>query len=178
MQFQEVDDIVDDFAWGGDINQGKKLVILLRGFPGCGKSTFASQVVAREDVWYLVTGICSADDYFVHEDGSYYFQPHLLYDAHERCQAKFCHFLGVTHVTHVIVVDNSNLAEWEMQFYINHANAGGHIVKIVSFECTSEDELHALHARNVHGVDFGIMRSKYRRGMFQPSGIIVRSLWY
>ena len=44
-----------------------KVLFLLRGLPGSGKSTLVKQIQAA----YAESAVCSADDYFLQEDGTY-----------------------------------------------------------------------------------------------------------
>ena len=56
-----------------------KILILVRGIPGSGKSTFANLI------WNSYA-ICEADKFFYDKDGNYNFDPSKLKQAHEWCQ--------------------------------------------------------------------------------------------
>jgi hypothetical protein len=53
-------------------------VIVCRGLPGAGKSTYVATLSPGAVV-------CSADSYFVGPDGAYRFDPAKLGQAHEAC---------------------------------------------------------------------------------------------
>lgn len=53
-----------------------KILYIIRGLPGSGKSTFAHQICDT---------VISADDYFMDENGNYDFDPALLNQAHDWC---------------------------------------------------------------------------------------------
>lgn len=56
-------------------------VVLIRGLPGCGKSTYAKAT-------YPTYTYCDADEYFTDEDGLYKFNECALRDAHLFCLEK------------------------------------------------------------------------------------------
>ena len=112
------------------------MLIIIRGVPGSGKSTYAKSVVD----WY--NNIIEADQYFVRADGVYDFNPKLLKNAHEWC------YNSVTEVlqempTYTICVANTFTRIWEMQKYIDFAKANNIPFKVV--RCTG-------NYKNVHGV--------------------------
>ena len=69
-------------------------LIIMRGIPGSGKTTLARKI---EDLamrsGYKITGICSADDYFV-KNGKYVFDGKKLGEAHKFCQSKAIQLLA------------------------------------------------------------------------------------
>ena len=58
----------------------KKILIIVRGVPGCGKSTFAELLVPQY-------AICTADDHHI-KDGVYVWKPENIAMSHTRCQEK------------------------------------------------------------------------------------------
>ena len=82
-----------------------KQLILLRGLPGSGKSTFAN----------LLGGIhVEADQYFM-QDGEYKFDASKLKQAHNWCKLRVEHSMedGANKIT----VSNTFTQEWEMDTY-------------------------------------------------------------
>lgn len=62
-----------------------KKLILLRGLPGSGKTTFADFLIGIISMEADVT-VCAADDFFYDENGMYNFDASLLHKAHLSCQ--------------------------------------------------------------------------------------------
>lgn len=97
-----------------------KKLILVRGLPGSGKSTWCK---GHYPVDYYET-----DMYWERPDGTYDFNPRLLRQAHEWCQqwVDTCmddEFLSV-------VVANTFTQLWEMQPYLDMAETYGYEVEV------------------------------------------------
>lgn len=92
-------------------------LIIVRGIPGSGKSTWAhSQVGAT---------VCSADDYF-YVDGVYTFDPQSLPYAHNACII-YCK-AAMQRQEPLIIVDNTNTQRWEYAPYLEIAGRYGYQV--------------------------------------------------
>lgn len=129
-------------------------VMILRGLPGSGKSTFTRQ--------YEGAVICSADHYFETLDG-YKFNPSELPNAHAACFRKF---LGALQNGHddVIIVDNTNTTAWEISPYVAAAQAYGIEAEVVHIECDPE----VAFTRQTHGVPrhaFEAMSERLNEGL-------------
>ncbi|XP_051881461.1 NEDD4-binding protein 2-like 2 isoform X2 [Pristis pectinata] len=93
---------------------GDKLLIFMRGPPGCGKSTLSRLLLDQ-----CPNGVVlSTDDYFC-QNGGYCFDPNFLGEAHEWNQnrAKRCMDEGRS----PIIIDNTNIQAWEMKPYAEMA---------------------------------------------------------
>ena len=99
-----------------------KVLIIVRGIPGSGKTSFAS---------FFGKAICCADDYFVH-DGEYKWKGENIGKAHEWCQRKCRRFMKAQ--LEQIVVANTNTTEREMQPYMDLARQFGYMVYTVIVE--------------------------------------------
>ena len=98
-----------------------KTLVLLRGLPGAGKSTFAKMLVGDKDYCHK-----EADMFFV-KNGKYIFEPNKIREAHEWCQKTTEIFLnnGLS-----VVVSNTFTQRKEMQFYLDLAQSLNVPVKI------------------------------------------------
>jgi predicted kinase len=88
-------------------------LILLRGIPGSGKTTFANVILQQPN--NNPQEILSADDFFEDENGEYNFDPTKLKEAHNYCQFRCSERMRQQKVR--IVVANTFTQEWEMDEY-------------------------------------------------------------
>jgi predicted kinase len=124
-----------------------KSVIVLRGLPGSGKSTHATQLAEGARARGLTTAMVSADDFFVEiGGGTFAFDVTKLAEAHGTCFRRFLDFLAAG--TALVVVDNTNTSAVEISPYMLAAQAFGYEAKIVELACT----VAAATSRNQHGV--------------------------
>ena len=135
-----------------------KEFVILSGPSGYGKSTYADKLFEETveahatlmesgEQWGPITAqICSADDYFVTDEGEYKFNPRELPQAHNQCFKDALQAAGDG--IERIIIDNTNLRAWEVAPYIAVANAFGYTHRIVRLQC---DEKMAFK-RSVHGV--------------------------
>ena len=122
----------------------EKVLYIVRGLPGSGKSTFARKLVGSD---FLV---CEADKYFIDkETGEYKFDGSKIKDAH-----RYCHDLVETYMKDSMVnnqwyrniaVSNTFTQEWEMQPYFELAKKYGYTVFV-----TIVENRHG--GKNIHGV--------------------------
>jgi predicted kinase len=117
----------------------EKMLYLVRGLPGSGKSTFAK----------TLGGIhIEADQYFVDVEGNYNFDGSKIKLAHEYCRTQTEAWMKTdTDQVNVnkIVVSNTFTQEWEMEPYFELAKKYGYKVFSIIVENRHE-------GINVHGV--------------------------
>ena len=89
---------------------------ILVGPSGAGKSTFAQQFAGPGLV------ICSADDYFLTEEGEYVFEPARLGEAHAACFRKA---VEAVVAGKSVLIDNTNTTLVELAPYIALSRAYG-----------------------------------------------------
>jgi len=94
-----------------DIN---RVVIILRGVSGGGKSTFANYLECMMDDRYDSV-VCSADDYYILKYGSYQWNAEEIGKAHEYCRHKF--EVSLIDGYNLVIVANTNTAEKEFSWY-------------------------------------------------------------
>ena len=121
-----------------------KKVIILSGVSGSGKSTLAKMLASVE----LNPFICSADKAFM-DGGEYKFDVTKLEAAHKACFADFVTALAMPKYS-TIIIDNTNLQNWEMAGYIQYANHVGAEIQIIRVH--SSLTVKQLAERNIHGV--------------------------
>ena len=97
-------------------DMSEKNVIILRGVSGSGKSSFAKLISNAV--------VCTADDYFMDENGNYNFDPTKIGKAHEECQKKFLDAFKNPDVINVVVA-NTNTKPSDYKFYEDVAKTAG-----------------------------------------------------
>ena len=119
-----------------------KVLILLRGLPGSGKSSFANLIWASQV-------ICEADQFFYDKEGNYNFDVTKLGQAHKACQDKVETFMKDNQNNHQfypeIVVSNTSTTEKELQPYLDLALKYGYTVVSLIVE-------NRHGGKNIHGV--------------------------
>ena len=116
---------------------------LVRGVPGCGKSTFAEQLRLSG----LVTQFLEADKYFIDSEGKYIFDPSKLSEVHEWCQtrAKMYLFAGDS-----VAVSNTSTTEKEVAVYQRIAElTGANFVSIIVENRNNTENIHNVPAEKI-----------------------------
>ncbi len=114
-------------------------VVVMRGPSGSGKSTYIQQHLKEAHV-------CSADKFFIQEDGSYQFDKSRIGEAHKWCKKQFKKALK--DAKPLVVLDNTNTQVWEFSPYVQMAKDFGYEVEFVRLDTPPG----TAASRNVHGV--------------------------
>ena len=125
-----------------------KMLILLRGVSGAGKSTYAQRIRAKlKGLCGLTCIVCSADDYFM-KTGEYKYDRSKIGKAHEECKRQARQ--AMNHDIPFVLVDNTNIVRAEFTDYIELAKEFGYITieKIFGLDLNITE----LYARGRHGV--------------------------
>uniref|UniRef100_A0A6V7L1S7 Smr domain-containing protein n=1 Tax=Bracon brevicornis TaxID=1563983 RepID=A0A6V7L1S7_9HYME len=137
---------------GATIRGGNKILILLRGLPGSGKSHLSRQLIANN-----VSDPCpdnftfSTDDYFIKLGrGVYQFDARKLEEAHVFNQTRV--FTAMRKGLTPIIIDNTNTQAWEMRPYAAKAVEYGYIVETLEPNTPWAFNPKELAKKNVHGV--------------------------
>lgn len=101
----------------------KKILLLLRGLPGAGKTSLASALEIR--------AVCSADD-FVTRKGIYNWKPETVSASHDWCQRKCRRFMKKQ--VNKIIIANTMTSERELIPYYDLARQFGYTVFSVVVE--------------------------------------------
>lgn len=136
-----------------------KKLIVMKGLPGAGKSTFLDRLQCPP-----VT-VCSADHHFIQADGSYKFDPKQIGAAHTACFRKFSHLLEAG--TSPLAVDNTNLSWWEMSRYVEAGLAAGYNVEVIDLQVAPA----VAASRNVHGVPAASIDKMAKKSVEVPANV-------
>ena len=133
-----------------------QVLFIMRGLPGSGKSTIVLEIVkvyGKSD-----TCVCSADDYFLQQDGVYKYQREDLHDAHQECQIKAQN--ACKEKVPIVIIDNTNVRKWEMKFYLTLADTYNYNVILVSPRTEWSCDGKILAQKNKHNVDEDTLKQK------------------
>ena len=123
---------------------GKGNLIIIRGLPGAGKTTFGR---------FLSESIPGARqieaDQFFEITGPYRFDPKRIHDAHEWCRSET--YFSMSKEVPVIIVSNTFTRNWEMAPYITLAQRFDYTYTVLTVE-SGMQSVNALAQRNIHGV--------------------------
>ena len=143
-------------------------LILVRGLPGCGKSTRAKELqrrAAEAGAPYHLE-IVEADHFMVDGDGNYVFDPARLTEVHAKCLAKVAGLLAKG----VSVVVANTFTTWAecLPYYALTVLLPTAVLRIESMGVNGMT-LEELAERNVHGVPLEALRAMQAR--YEPGKI-------
>ncbi|KAG7155073.1 2',3'-cyclic-nucleotide 3'-phosphodiesterase-like isoform X2 [Homarus americanus] len=139
--------------------QNSKIMLILKGIPGSGKSFIAQKI---KEV-YEDAVVCSADSYFM-RDGEYQFDRDQLKEAHEFCQHTASE--AAKEGLHVIVIDNTNVRNWEMKYYLDLAKEHHYIPLVMETQTPWAMDSRELALKNSHDIPQKIIAQKVKS--YQP----------
>ncbi|XP_046310070.1 NEDD4-binding protein 2-like 2 isoform X3 [Marmota monax] len=148
------------------LNKLQKLLILLRGLPGSGKTTLSRILLgqSRDGI------VFSTDDYFHHQDG-YRYNVNQLGDAHDWNQNRAKQ--AIDQGRSPVIIDNTNTQAWEMKPYVEMAIGKGYRVEFHEPETWWKFDPEELEKRNKHGVSRKKIAQMLDRYEYQMSISIV-----
>jgi predicted kinase len=130
-------------------------LILLRGLPGAGKTTFAKLIAEHDNYPYF-----SVDDYFTDENGNYKFEFSQNYKAYEQCLNYTEN--AIKQGAKRIIVHNTFTMDWELDPYFKLAKSYNCTLHVITLE-------HYHQGRNKHDVtdeQLQKMAEKYQVKLF------------
>lgn len=137
----------------------------MRGLPGSGKTTFANQLVEAADRIGYRAVICSADRFFVGNDGVYRFRHHDLAAAHAFCRNQFDDFMALNRgddgYADIIIVDNTSIRLFEYEYYKRAALDGNEVFTTYVMRCDNHAEALRQNARSVHQVPHATVLGRF-----------------
>ena len=95
-----------------------KTLTIIRGIPGSGKSSFAEYVTNYANMLENNITICSADDFFINEDGEYIWDSLKIREAHEWCRNKCKESMEVGKD---VIIANTTTTNKELKPYLSLA---------------------------------------------------------
>ena len=147
------------------MNKNKPTLTLVRGLPGSGKTTVATQCCITDG-----TQLTSADYFFEGTDGVYRFNPSKLPEAHATCQAAT---RRVLERGKDVMVHNTFSQGWEATPYVEMARDLGAKISVIDlFDAGLTDD--ELFKRNVHGVPLETikaMRSRWDKDLLASQAL-------
>ncbi|CAG9765365.1 unnamed protein product [Ceutorhynchus assimilis] len=162
-----------------EINDGFKVLIILRGLPGAGKSTLAKSILENTIGYHQDNShILSTDDFFM-VNGCYQFDPTRLSEAHGWNHQRT--FNVVSKGYSPVIIDNTNAQMYEMRPYASMASDFGYILEVLEPDtpwCFNEKE---LTKKNTHGVSKGSIRNmldRYQRNVTPPKLLAAYDIKY
>lgn len=162
----ETDRFVSQWFPEEKLDKLQKLLILLRGLPGSGKTTLSRILLgqSRDGI------VFSTDDYFHHQDG-YRYNVNQLGDAHDWNQNRAKQ--AIDQGRSPVIIDNTNTQAWEMKPYVEMAIGKGYRVEFHEPETWWKFDPEELEKRNKHGVSRKKIAQMLDRYEFQMSISIV-----
>ncbi|XP_051018789.1 NEDD4-binding protein 2-like 2 isoform X2 [Acomys russatus] len=162
----ETDRFVSQWFPEENLDKLQKLLILLRGLPGSGKTTLSRILLgqSRDGI------VFSTDDYFHHQDG-YRYNVNQLGDAHDWNQNRAKQ--AIDQGRSPVIIDNTNTQAWEMKPYVEMAIGKGYRVEFHEPETWWKFDPEELEKRNKHGVSRKKIAQMLDRYEFQMSISIV-----
>ncbi|XP_047509129.1 uncharacterized protein LOC125052368 isoform X1 [Pieris napi] len=132
-------------------NNGWRVLLLMRGPPGCGKTHLAREILKMTvgDTHIKDKHLLSSDDYFMLR-GVYCFDKYKLQDAHlwNQCRA----FRAMTSGVSPVIIDNTNIEPWEMEPYVRAGVCNGYFIHVISPKTRWARNAYQLFKRNSHNV--------------------------
>ncbi|XP_064481786.1 uncharacterized protein LOC135394760 isoform X2 [Ornithodoros turicata] len=149
------------------VGHGEKVLVLLRGLPGSGKTTLAEKIRGG--------GVVLSTDHFFYKRDAYKFDKTRLPEAHEWNKGRVKR--AVEEGRTPVIVDNTNIEAWEMMPYVAIALRGRYHVVVLEPDTPWKFNVRQLARRNVHGVQsrsLELMLARYDRDVTAES--LCRSL--
>lgn len=119
-----------------------KFCYILRGVPGCGKSTVAKSIAGDNGI------ICEADKFFM-EDGKYNFNPSNLGKAHAWCFSTFKK--AIDNDVEKVIVSNTSTKQEQFEHYKNYAGDNDYTVMVMTIENHHGN-------KDAHGVPYHVIK--------------------
>jgi len=135
----------------------KQPVIILRGIPGSGKTTFRKTLEEAFEAAGIEVAVASAD--FFHErSGVYQFDIRNLGASHNACRVAA---INALFDGKAVVIDNTNTKRFEYETYLLLAKRLNRPVYVVAMNVATRADFRICLARQTHGVPHDTMRAMF-----------------
>lgn len=136
-----------------DYNEGSRVLVIMRGAPGSGKS-YLARIIVETTVGTkypnnYANHIFSSDDH-MQINGRYHYNVNRLDEVHMKNQTRV--YKAVNEGRSPVIVDNTNMKTWEMFAYVRDAVVNGYIIEVVEPSNPWSKNPSQLAKRNSHGV--------------------------
>ena len=146
-------------------------LIIVRGIPGTGKSTFAKEVLQKK---YNNSIVLEADMYFM-QSGRYNFDGKQLERAHDWCKLSTNIFLKQYEV---VIVCNTFVEEWTMYDYILRMNWKDLVVIDLTKEYSNVHNVPTLYLDNMRRNFLPFFSTEYFQKIKFDQELIGGNCWY
>lgn len=119
----------------------KQTLIIIRGIPGSGKSTYAKALKADLEKQGYTVKHFEADDFWYDDKGNYNFDKKRIYYAHKNCYERA--FKALDDGIQYVIVANTFVTRKDMKPYLKEAAARG--IEVTIYRMDNEFQ-------NVHNV--------------------------
>lgn len=106
------------------------VLYIMQGVPGSGKSTIARMI---QEYYGSRAVTISTDSFRLDKDGAYVFDAADNRKYHGMCQRRCVELMQEEWAA--IIVDNTNIQEWQAHPYLVMADVYGYTVQVVSVDC-------------------------------------------
>ncbi|CAH0587034.1 unnamed protein product [Chrysodeixis includens] len=139
-------------------NEGYRILIIMRGLPGSGKTYLAKQLIdmtVGPNYASYKAHIFSTDDFFMVR-GQYQHDKYKLPEAHDWNQRRVAEAtkMGVSPV----IVDNTNVELWETEPYLKFGVRNGYIIEVVEPTTPWAKKIYQLAKKNTHNVPLAALK--------------------
>ena len=161
--------------------ESPKVMIILRGLPGSGKTRLAEQLCRGKPSAF----VCSADDYFNNQNVTtkkkeesspprggnhrYKFKGAEIETAHKHCRDSL--ITAIQNGTEVVIVDNTHTQRWEYRVYERLALLCGYKSYVFEIFCNSDSTRQEFQKRCTHDVSDHVHKDMYTRWERDPQSI-------
>lgn len=161
------------------IQEGTKVLVIMRGLPGSGKSFLSKRILETTvGMQHYRECVFSADDFFI-RNNIYVYDASKISDAHAFCQNRAMNAMrnGVAPV----IIDNTNTQIWEMKPYACVAMQYGYVMEILEPTTPwafNDRELARKNTHSVPRVKLKEMLERYERNITPQKLMSAFSLSY